>query len=130
MNNSDKLKVLKEKGKMIITPDYMIYYNPFSDTICLDIPDEKKVVSFFAVHELCIGERFYYDMTGMYPYSVKTEGKTYDKIWSELEPYLNGASTKLIPTDYTNGGEEYIWVSTDENGLIPLSRREIITITD
>ncbi|MBR6938793.1 MAG: hypothetical protein IKH63_14630 [Prevotella sp.] len=130
MNSVDKLKALKEKGKMIITPEYMIYYNPFTDAFCLDVPDKKKMVSFFAVHELCIGERFYYDMAGMYPYSAKTEGKTYEEIWKELEPYLNGATTKLIPTSYTSGCDEYIWVTTDENGLIPLSRSVIIPIDD
>lgn len=130
MNYSDKLKALKEKGKMVITPDYMIYYNPFTDTFYLDVPEEKKAVSFFAVNKLCIGETFTYDMTGMYPYSVEAEGKTYEEIFQELEPYLKGASTKLIPTDYTDGMTEYIWVTTEENGLVPLSRNEIITITD
>ena len=130
MNNSDKLKALKEKGKMVITPDYMIYYNPFTDTFNLDVPEEKKAVSFFAVNELCIGETFTYDVTGMYPYSVDAEGKTYEEIWTEFEPYLQGASTKLIPTSYVSGKEEFIWVTTEERGLIPLSRSSIIQIKD
>ena len=130
MDISDKLKALKEKGKMIVTPDYIIYYNPFIDTFFLDVPEEKKVVAFFAVHELCTGERFYYDLTGTYPYPVNGEGKTYQEIWTEFEPYLQGASTKLIPTSYVSGKEEFIWVTTEEHGLIPLSRSSIIQIND
>ena len=83
-----------------------MYYNPFTDTFYLDVPENKKTVSFFAVNLACIGETFTYDMSGMCPYSVQAGGKTYDEIWKVFEPYINGASTKMIPTDYKEGHNE------------------------
>lgn len=128
MNNTEKLKVLKEKGKMVVSQDYIIYYSPFTNTFFLDVPEEKKSVSFFAINRDCLGETFTYDMTGMYPYAVIADSKTYEEIWTELETYINGANTKLIPANYTSGRNEYIWVTTERNGLVAISRDEIITI--
>ena len=126
MSNVDKLRTLKEKGKMIITRNYMIYYSPFTDTFFLDVPEQKKIVAFTSSNKQCSGEEFIHDISGMYPYPVEAEGKSYDEIWDEFEPFLNGATAEMIPTCFEKDGEEYICVDTEEMGVISISRSEII----
>ena len=38
------LKSLREEGKMIITPNFYVSYNPFTDTFLVDVPDDRKSI--------------------------------------------------------------------------------------
>ena len=44
----EELRELKKDGVMVRTTDYFIYYNPFTDSFLLDVPEEKKMVSIYS----------------------------------------------------------------------------------
>lgn len=123
---ANELRVLKRDGVMVRTENYIIYYNPFTDTFLLDVPEDKKILEFFIFDPKYSTRTYLWDISGMYPYSVEADDKSYEQIWKELEPYSKGALTKMIPTCFKEGMDEYIMVDTDEDGPIPIKRSDII----
>ena len=123
---AEELRKLKKDGVMVRTDDYIISYNPFTDTYVLDVPEDKKILEFFIFDPKYSTRTYQWDMSGMYPYPVEADDKSYEQIWKELEPYSKGALTKMIPASFKEGMDEYVMVDTDEDGLIPIKRSDII----
>lgn len=46
----DRLRALKENGKIISTPNFIIMYNGFTDRFILDVPDDKKLLRLSIPH--------------------------------------------------------------------------------
>jgi len=124
--HAEDLRRLKKDGVMVRTEDFVIMYNPFTDTFIMDVPEDKKILEFFIFDPKYSSRTYQWDMTGVYPYSVEAEGMTYEDIWKALEPYSKGAQTKLIPASYRSGMDDYIWINSDEDGLIAVKRSDII----
>lgn len=69
------LKSLREEGRMIITPNYFVSYNPFTDTFLVDVPKEKK--SIWLTHPSA--EQYYdWNAEGYYPAEIDAS-QDYDK---------------------------------------------------
>lgn len=115
------LKELRESGQQIITPNYCITFNPFTDTFSLDVPDHKKYL-ILSADELT--EEYIWNGDGIYPFEISFKGD-YDVVWEGLKPFINGVNTQLIPTSFINDGKEYIWFEDPDNGYLPICRDDI-----
>lgn len=118
---TEQLKNLREVGQEIITPQYYISFNPYSDSFFLDVPDHKKSIVLKALE---LDDEFVWVCDGVYPVEVQFTGD-YNKVWKEFEPFMNGACVNLIPTNFEKEGKEYIWFEDPENGYSPICRDEI-----
>ena len=118
----DRLKALREEGKMIITPHYCISYNPFRDVFLVDVPDEAKHIwlTFPSAHDY-----YLYDAERMFPIEVEAE-QDYEKAWEEIELYTQGATIDNLPS-FTKDGKEYVWFDGEEYGVEAVVK-ETITI--
>ena len=115
----ERLKGLKERGEEIITPSFVITYNPFKDVFVVDVPDDKKYLWFTAPKHkgtLC------YDMSGFYP--VEVASSNYQMAMDEIKMYSLGATKEMIPT-FNKNGEEHMWLETDEEGMMAVPLRDI-----
>ena len=101
---ANRLKLLREEGRQIISPTFTILYNPYIDTFLLDVPEDKKDLVLKAEE---LEDIYYWDCSGLYPVQVKFNGN-YSDVWKELQPYAEGATIDLIPTGYIEDGQEYI----------------------
>lgn len=101
---TERLKNLREFGQEIITPQYYISFNPYSDSFLLDVPDHKKSIVLKALE---LEDEFVWICDGVYPVEVQFAGD-YNKVWKEFEPFINGACVNLIPTNFEKEGKEYI----------------------
>lgn len=117
----ERLRDLKEKGRMIITPMFTITYNPYKKVFVLDVPDESKVLKLAIPQTSSI---YYWDARGLFPVEVAAEN--YEMAWQDLQPYTDGATIDMIPS-FLNEGDEYIWF-LDEEGEIPVRKDEIIEL--
>lgn len=120
-NITTNLKELRETGQQIITPDYCITFNPYTDTFSLDVPEHRKCIILSADQ---LEKDFIWSGDGMYPVEVSFNGD-YDIVWEELKPFINGVNIELIPTSFEVDGNEYIWFDDFENGYTPILREDI-----
>lgn len=124
MNYDDiitNLKELRETGQQIITPNYCITFNPYTDAFSLDVPDQKK---FMIISADQFEQDFIWSGEGIYPVEVNFNGD-YDAVWEELKPFINGVNIELIPTSFVKDGKEYIWFEEPDNGYTPILREDI-----
>ena len=121
---ANRLKLLREEGHQIISPNFTILYNPYIDTFLLDVPEDKKDLALKAEE---LEDIYYWDCSGLYPVRVKFNGD-YSDVWNELQPYAAGATIDLIPTGYVENGQEYVWLEHYENGYIPVSKNNLEVI--
>ena len=119
---TDRLQELKETGKMVITPNFVISYNPFKDTFIMDVPDNTKCIWLNIPQS---ESAFSWDVSCMYPVEVKAE-KDYSSTWKILEPYTHGATIDLLPT-FTDDEQEYVWFDVEEKGMVAVLKNTITT---
>lgn len=119
-----ELDRLRKEGKQVITPDYVVTYNPFCDEFSLDVPEHKKEIAIRIVGN----EKIYqWNASSLYPVTVNFNGD-YNEVKSELEPYIEGASLSLLPTSYVENGSEYVWLEDSEFGEIAVRKDDMIII--
>lgn len=121
---ANRLKLLREEGRQIISPTFTILYNPYIDTFLLDVPEDMKEL---ALRSEELEDTYYWDCSGLYPIQAKFNGD-YSNVWNELEPYAEGATIDLLPTGFVENGQEYVWLEHYENGCIPVSKNNLEVI--
>ena len=119
----DRLRALRENGKIISTPNFIIMYNGFTDRFILDVPDDKKLLRLSIPH--VDNETFIFDASGYYPYEVDAEN--YSMAWKDMKPFIHGATLDMMPSFVLNGKEIFIF-DHDELGEIYVALDEITII--
>lgn len=117
----NRLKLLREEGKQVVSPTFTIVYNPYTDTFLLDVPEEKKDLTLTSEE---LEDTYYWDCSGLYPVQVKFNGD-YSDVWNELQPYAEGATIDLLPTGYIEDEQEYVWLEHFEKGQIAIEKNKL-----
>ena len=118
-----ELDRLRNEGIQVITPDYVITHNPFTDEFSLDVPENRKEITI----KTDINDNLYqWNASTLYP--VKVKFKDYNQVKCELEPYIMGATLSLLPS-YTEEGREYVWFDDSEQGEITVCK-DVMTIIE
>ena len=119
-----RLQKLRQEGIQIITPEFAVLFNPFQNEFILDIPDCKKEI---AIKDTKSDTIYQWDTSSLYPIKVSYRG-CYKQVWNVLEPYTQGASLELLPTDFIEDGREYVWFEDYEKGGVALCKDEMMII--
>ena len=118
---ANRLRLLREEGQQIVSPTFTVSYNPYTDTFLMDVPEDKKDLALSAEE---LEDMYYWDCSGMYPVQVQFNGD-YGNVWTEFQPYAEGATIDLLPTGFVENGQEYVWLEHYENGCIPVSKNNL-----
>lgn len=118
-----ELDRLRNEGIQVITPDYVITHNPFTDEFSLDVPENRKEITI----KTDINDNLY-QWNASIIYHVKVKFKDYNQVKCELEPYIMGATLSLLPS-YTEEGREYVWFDDSEQGEITVCK-DVMTIIE
>lgn len=120
----NRLRLLREEGKQIVSPMFTIMLNPYTDTFLMDVPDDRKTLTLQSQE---LEDIYYWDCSMMYPVSATFNGD-YSEAWNELQVYADGATIELLPTGYVENGQEYVWLEHYENGCLPVSKNNLKVI--
>lgn len=119
------LKSLREEGRMIITPNYYVSYNPFTDTFIVDVPKDKKRI--WLAHPTS-EQNYDWNAEGYYPAEIDAN-QDYEKAWKEIEQYIDGATIDMLPT-FTQNGKEYVWFNNVDDGEEAVLKDSITIVKD